>query len=132
MLPFPSPIPPGPSKLDLILLDAKPLLPIPALLILLPALWLFFRGTWKELDQSATQWRSRLAAEGRSDYRPFVALALCAVIMTLQEYYGGRAYYDDAVRPWLIRMGVKHPHVVRVIKYDDLFSLAWWAATRVG
>ena len=54
-------------------------LPIPLLLVILPALWWFFRDTWKELDDDATRWRVESAAAGRTDYRPFVALAMCAV-----------------------------------------------------
>jgi membrane protease YdiL (CAAX protease family) len=110
----------------------KPLVPIPLLLVILPALWWFFRDTWKELDDDATRWRVESAAQGRTDYRPFVALAMCAVILTLQEYYGGRGYFDEVIRPALTRIAVHHPKVIRVAKYDELYSFGWWAASRVG
>jgi membrane protease YdiL (CAAX protease family) len=109
----------------------KPLLPIPLLAIILTALWWFFRDTWKELDDDATQWRVESAAVGRTDYRPFVALALCAVILTLQEYYGGRPYFDEAIRPWLARLDVRHPKTIRLVKYDELYSFGWWVTSRV-
>jgi membrane protease YdiL (CAAX protease family) len=108
----------------------KPLVPIPLLLVILPALWWFFRSTWKELDDDATRWRVESAEKGRTDYRPFVALAMCAVILTLQEYYGGRTYFDQAVRPSIAHLAASHPHI-RLVKYDELFSFGWWVATRV-
>ena len=46
--------------------------------IILPALWWFFRDTWKELDADALVWRQKLRDEGKTDLRPFVALAMCA------------------------------------------------------
>ena len=122
----------GPGIVASLLSAFKPLLPIPALLVLLPLLWWFFRDTWRELDDEATAWRVRLTAEGRSDYRPFVALAMCAVILTLQEYYGGRGTYDDTVRPWLVREEALHPRLVHLAKFDELYGFAWWAFTRVA
>jgi membrane protease YdiL (CAAX protease family) len=110
----------------------KPLVPIPLLLVILPALWWFFRDTWRELDDDATRYRVESAAEGRTDFRPFVALAMCAVILTLQEYFGGRSYFDQSVRPWLAHLDVTHPRRIRLVKYDELYSFGWWAASRVG
>jgi membrane protease YdiL (CAAX protease family) len=130
MLPSLASRPPG--AIELALSAMKPLIPIPALLILLPALWWFFRDTWKELDVDATRWRLRMATEGRTDFRPLVALAMCAVILTLQEYYGGRAQYDDVIRPWLVKLGTTHPKTIKVAKYDELYSFGWWAGTRLG
>ncbi len=92
-------IAPVPGGLDALLTTFKPLVPIPLLLLILPGLWLFFRKTWRELDDDATRWRVQLAEQGRSDLRPFVALAMCAVILTLHEYYGGRSYFDEAIAP---------------------------------
>jgi membrane protease YdiL (CAAX protease family) len=108
----------------------KPLLPIPLLLLILPALWWFFRDTWKELDDEATQYRLEMREAGRSDYRPMVALAMCAVILTLQEYYGGRTYFEQAIRPWLVHLDAAHPKVVRLAKYDELYGFGWWVFTR--
>src|SRR5580700_3876683 len=96
--------PPDVGGLESVLSAFKPVLPIPALLVALPLLWWMFRGTWKELDDDATRWRTSLAAEGRLDLRPMVAMVVCGVILTLQEYYGGRAYFDQAIRPWLAKV----------------------------
>jgi membrane protease YdiL (CAAX protease family) len=127
-----SPSPPAPSVLSTIVTVLQPLLPIPLLLIVLPALWWFFRSTWQELDDDATQHRLAMADAGRTDLRPFVALAMCAVILTLQDYYGGRSYYDVAIRPVLVRIELVHPRLFRTVKYDELYSFAWWVASRVG
>jgi membrane protease YdiL (CAAX protease family) len=108
----------------------KPVLPIPVLLVLLPALWWFFRGTWRELDDDAAAWRAKLKAEGRTDLRPFVALALCAVILTLQEYYGGRVFFEVSIRPFLARLDITHPHAIKLAKYDELYGFGWWVFAR--
>src|SRR5580692_5633776 len=105
----------------------KPVLPIPVLLVLLPALWWFFRDTWKQLDDDALEWRQKLRAEGKTDLRPFVALAMCAVILTLQEYYGGRTYFDMTLHPWLVKLDAAHPHAIALARYDELYGFGWWA-----
>src|SRR5215472_14568586 len=97
--------PAGSSLLETI----KPVVPIPLLLVLLPALWWFFRTTWKELDAEALEWRKNLDGIGKTDMRPVVALVMCAVILTLQEYYGGRIFYDQAIRPHLVKWDLAHP-----------------------
>jgi membrane protease YdiL (CAAX protease family) len=119
------------SGADTLLTAIQPLLPIPALLVILPGLWWFFRDTWKELDDDATHRRIQMAADGQTDFRPFVALAMCAVILTLQEYYGGTGYFEHSVWPHLVPLEAAHPRF-RLIKYAELFGFAWWAATRVG
>jgi membrane protease YdiL (CAAX protease family) len=123
--------PPDVGGFDSVLSAIKPLLPVPVLLIVLPALWLLFRSTWRELDDDATKWRSALAAEGRIDLRPLVAMAICGLILTLQEYYGGRPTYDQAIRPWLARLDLIHPRAIRLAKYEELYGFAWWVFARV-
>jgi membrane protease YdiL (CAAX protease family) len=123
--------PPDAGGFDSVLWAIKPILPLPVLLVVLPVLWWLFRGTWKELDDDATQWRAALGAEGRSDLRPFVALAMCAVILTLQEYYGGRTYFDETIRPWLSRLDIAHPRAIKLAKYDELYGFEWWVFARV-
>ena len=72
--------------------------PIPLLLAIAPVVWWFFRGTWRELDAEALALPARrCAARGEIDYRPMVALTLVALILTLQEYYGRRDFYDAAI-----------------------------------
>jgi|CZKU01.1.fsa_nt_gi membrane protease YdiL (CAAX protease family) len=129
----PAPVsPPEPGALETFMAAIKPILPIPLLLVILPALWWFFRSTWRELDDDATRYRIETAEAGQTDLRPFVALAMCAVILTLQEYYGGRSYFDVAIRPTLVRLELTHPRAIRTVKYDELYSFGWWVASRVG
>jgi membrane protease YdiL (CAAX protease family) len=123
---------PGPSGFDSLLHALTPLVPIPALLCILPLVWLFFRGTWRELDEESHRARGKLLAEGRVDYRPFVALVICAVILTLQEYYGGRFYFEQAIRPKLFHYDLEHAGKLRLLKYDELYGFGWWAFTRVA
>jgi hypothetical protein len=107
--------------------------PIPLLVAIMPLVWLFFRRTWRELDEEALAYRRALHEAGRVDYRPLVALVIGAIILTLQEYYGGRATFDQVVRPWLHLREAKHPGgFVEVAKYDELYALSWWAITRMG
>ena len=130
VLKFPPPLPAPEPALESFLHAAKPLIPIPALLAILPLVWLFFRGTWRELDEDAQRQRGELIAQGKSDYRPFVALVLAAVILTMQEYYGGRSFFDDTIRPILTKWDGRFPHQIRLAKYDELYSFGWWAFAR--
>ncbi len=107
--------------------------PIPLLLALAPLVWLFFRKTWFALDEEAHAYRASLLAERKIDYRPVVCLALGAVILTLQEYYGGRATFDEVVRKWLVAKEIANPlGWVKISKFDELYALSWWAFTRIG
>jgi membrane protease YdiL (CAAX protease family) len=124
--------PPQPAGMSAFLTAIKPLIPIPLLLVILPALWWFFRDTWRELDDDATRWRVKMSAAGQTDFRPFVALAMCAVILALQDYYGGHAYFDVTVRPLIAHFDAAHPRWFRLAKYDELYSFGWWAVTRIG
>lgn len=121
-----------PAQGSSLLETIKPVVPIPVLLILLPALWWFFRSTWKDLDAEALDWRNKLAAEGKTDMRPVVALVMCAVILTLQEYYGGRVFFDQAIRPHLAKWDLAHPRIWKLAKYDELYGFSWWAFSRVA
>ncbi len=129
---MPAPVSPAPAgPIDWLLALPRPLFTTPVLAGLLVLVWWFFRDTWRELDEDATRWRNDLASEGRADYRPFVALAMCALVLTLQEYYGGRVTYDETIRPLLLKLEVRHPTWVRVGRYDELYGFGWWAFTRV-
>ncbi len=120
-----------PPALDTLLRVGKPLIPIPGLIIILPAVWLFFRTTWRELDEDTYRHRAELVSQGKSDYRPFVALVTAALILTMQEYYGGRGFYDESVRPLLMGLGHDWPKRLALTKYEELYSFGWWAFTRV-
>ena len=108
--PFPAPE----SSFDALLRSLTPLVPIPALLVILPAIYLFFRSTWRELDEEAHKHRGETLAQGRADLRPFVALAICAVVLTMQEYYGGRGYFEISIKPHLLRYEVLHPRALKL------------------
>jgi membrane protease YdiL (CAAX protease family) len=120
----------APGAIQSLLSAFKPLLPIPLLLLILPALWWFFRSTWQELDDEATAYRVEMRDKGERDHRPMVALAMCAIILTLQEYYGGRTYFEQAIRPWLVHLDAAHPKTIRLAKYDELYGFGWWVFTR--
>jgi len=109
----------------------KALLPIPALAGILFLVWLFFGATWRELDEEALKARSEIHAQGRMDHRPFLALVLIAMILTLQEYYGGRVYFDTTITPLLTKLDTKVTWV-QFARFDDLWGFAWWATTRIG
>lgn len=108
----------------------KALIPIPALAAILALVWLFFRKTWREIDEESTALRSELQAEGQVDHRPFIALVLCALILAMQEYYGGRQYFESTIIPWLTKLEQRHPGV-QFVRYEDLYGYAWWAFSRV-
>jgi len=109
----------------------KALLPIPILLLIAPLVWRFFRETWKKLDDEAADYRAQLRAAGAVDWRPAVCLAIAGVTLTLQEYYGGRAFYEQMVRP-LLEEHDPHGHAwLKLGKYDELYSYGWWVFARV-
>src|SRR5215831_14859855 len=107
--------------------------PIPLLLALGPVVWLFFRRTWRQLDEDALAYRRALHERGEVDYRPLLALTLGALVLTLQEYYGRGEFYDRAVRGFLLRREHASPGgLIDVGGYDELYMRAWWALTRVS
>jgi len=106
-------------------------IPIPIFILLAPVVWLIFRSTWRELDVEAQRARGKAVAEGKWDSRPAIAFVIVAIVLTLQEYYGGRHTFDTLVRPWLeeLRPG-KFKQLVNFAKYQDLYGYSWWAFTR--
>ena len=76
----------------------KVLLPLPILAAIAPAIWWFFRPTWRELDRDAAAYRAELAERGEMDYRPAACFVIVAAVLTMQEYYGSRSFYDDVLR----------------------------------
>jgi membrane protease YdiL (CAAX protease family) len=110
--------------------SAKPLLPIPILLVVITAIWLVFRKTWLDLDENALRERAALLAKGKSDLRPLVALVMCALILTMQEYYGGRTFFELHLYPLIAKWLVTK--ATTLAKYDELLGFAWWAGTRIG
>lgn len=109
----------------------KALLPVPILFAVAPVVFWFFRDTWKTLDREAAFKRMELVESGQFDKRPLVALVITAVVLTMQDYYGGRYVYDDLIRPWLIELQIAGKPWANVTKYDELYSYVWWIAARV-
>jgi membrane protease YdiL (CAAX protease family) len=112
--------------------DVKPLLPVVLLAFVLPALWFMFRDTWRELDEDAHRHRGNMLARGTTDSRPLTALAICAMILTLQEYYGGRIYFDARIWPSLVKYDAAHPGRLHLLRFVELYGFAWWAGTRIA
>jgi membrane protease YdiL (CAAX protease family) len=109
----------------------KALLPIPILLAIAYPLWWFFRDTWARLDREATEHRVRSLEIGKVDYRPAVCLTITAIVLTMQEYYGGRSSYDVLLRPWFTELKAAGHDWVKLEKYDELYGYCWWVAARV-
>lgn len=117
----------------------KALFPIAAYLALAPVLWLFFGRTWRELDLAAHEHQKKTLAAGGYNYRPAVLFVITALVLTLQEYYGGRDFYEHHLKPILRELelrAVLDPksvfRVVNIRKYNDLYSYSWWAFNRVA
>lgn len=115
-------------------------LPIPILLALAPLVWLFFRKTWRELEEEALAYRKALHDAGKIDFRPLVALALGAFVLVAQDYStsplgftGHGSVFDTVIRPWLVKREMAHPNGwTSLLKYEELYRLTWWAVTRMG
>ena len=95
-------------------------------------------STWRELDVAAHEHQRKTLAEGTYDYRPAVLFVITALVLTLQEYYGGRDFYDEHIRRGSARsrsISSSTPaasgSLVNLQKYDELYGYGWWAFTRV-
>src|SRR4051812_10842482 len=107
--------------------------PFPLLLAIAPVIWLFFRKTWRELDEEAFAHRRALHDRGEIDYRPLAALTLAALILTLHEYYGTWSFYHESIEPWLTARSKAHPGgLINIEAYNETYLRLWWAATRIG
>jgi membrane protease YdiL (CAAX protease family) len=120
-----------PSWLDMLLSQPafKALLPVPILAAIAPIVWWFFRGTWEKLEQE-----SRLYRSGRSgvDYRPMACLVIVAVVLTMHEYYGGRSFYERALRPLLAELEATPGFAaIDLAHWDEFYGYCWWVGARV-
>ncbi len=116
----------------------KAFFPVAAYIVLAPLLWLFFRRTWRELDLAAHEHQKKTLASGAFNYRPAVLFATTAIVLTLQEYYGGRDFYGEHIKPWLHMIEVEQMiqpgglgRFVDLKRYDELYGFGWWAFNRV-
>ena len=126
--------PEGPTVWDTM---GKALFPLPAYLFLAPILWFFFRRTWRELDVAAHEHQKKVLAEGGYNYRPAILFVITALVLTLQEYYGGRDFYDGHIRPFLRQIEAAQldapgglGRLVNLKRYNELYSYTWWAFSR--
>lgn len=106
--------------------------PAVAYLAVIPLLYFFFRKTWRELDEDAHKHRAEMLAEGKSDLRPLVGLVICALMLTMQDYFGGRNFFQDAVRPYMVSFESTHPDAFHLQRYEELYGFGWWVFTRVA
>lgn len=110
----------------------KAVLPVPIFALLAPVFWLLFRTTWRELDMDAQRARGQLLATGKWDARPAAACMIVAVVLTMQEYYGGGYAYNMWLAPLLERWQKDWlSGIVDTAQYGQLYSHAWWAGARV-
>lgn len=110
----------------------KAWLPLPVLVLVMPALWLIFRGTWHQLDHEAHIQRERSLAQGKWNPRAAVACLIIAVVLTMQEYYGGSRTYGAHIGPILEKLEKQSlAGIVNTAKYGSLYGHAWWALTRL-
>jgi membrane protease YdiL (CAAX protease family) len=106
----------------------KALMPVPILAALTPLVWWFFHRTWEEVDEETA--RQRSLSPVAVDYRPAACFVITAVVLTLQEYYGGRSFYDQVIRPGIESLKLGPVGLARFARYDELYGYAWWAASR--
>lgn len=106
----------------------KALWPIPVLAVVGFVFFKVFGKWWRELDQEARELRE--SENHAPDYRPAVCLVIVAVSLTLQEYYGGRRYYDAVLRPWLEDLETTWTWI-ELQKWDEYYGYCWWSFTRV-
>jgi len=106
----------------------KALLPIPILIAIAPVLIWFFRDTWRQLDEEARIHRMEHA--DRHDFRPAACLLIAAVVLTVQEYYGGRQFFQTTLRPELELLYEGSWKWLRFDTYDELYAYGWWCFAR--
>jgi len=106
----------------------KALIPVPVILAVAPLVWWMFRGTWREIDEEARELAQK--KEG-PDYRSMLCLVLLAVTLTIQDYYGGRSFYQSNLEPLLETLQTSGVSIIDLNTYRDLYSQLWWAGSRV-
>jgi membrane protease YdiL (CAAX protease family) len=109
----------------------KSLIPIPIIAAIAPFVYLFFRDTWKALDREAASYRIELSDEGKFDTKPLACLMITAIVLTLQEYYGGRYLFEEVIGPLLQSADENGMKFLKYERYDELYGFAWWVTARV-
>jgi membrane protease YdiL (CAAX protease family) len=106
----------------------KALMPIPILAAIAPVLIWFFKDTWQQLDEEAR--RYRIEHGGQRDLRPAACLLIAAVVLTVQEYYGGRQFFQTTLRPELEALYAGSWKWLQFDTYDELYAYGWWCLAR--
>src|SRR5687768_12453347 len=121
------------SWLDVILgyAPVKALLPVPILLAIAPVVWWFFRDTWRRLDEEAREYRIATPPGSATYMRPLICLGIVAMVLTMQEYYGGRTLYDQVIRPVLVEYEAKGSTWINLRQYEEYYGYCWWVGSRV-
>ena len=127
------PSPPEPVDLTVFLAHAafKAILPLGVFAIAIPLLYLFFRRTWRDLDLEAVRERGALLDEGLPDHRPLAAFMIIGFVLTLEEYYGNRAAFQELIFPWLRQRYEGGWTWLQLSKYHDLYAFGWWSLAKV-
>jgi membrane protease YdiL (CAAX protease family) len=63
--------------------------------------------------------------------RPAACLVITAVVLTLQEYYGGRHFYLGTLQPWLASLEQQGLGFIELRKWDELYGYGWWVLARL-
>lgn len=106
----------------------KALIPVPIVILIAPLVWLLFRTTWNELDEEAREYAKTRVGP---DYRPAIALVLLCLTLSIQEYYGGRAFFSESLEPWLQSYEARGHTWLKISKYRELYSYGWWVVARI-
>lgn len=106
----------------------KALIPVLVIAAIAPLVHRVFRSTWAELDRTA---RAEGEADPSTDFQSMVALVLLAVTLTVQDYYGGRPFFDDVLKAPLTELEAAGHAYIQLAKYSGLYSFGWWAVSRV-
>lgn len=104
----------------------KALLPLVILAAVAGPLYWFFRGTWRNLDEEALEFRSLR----QIDHRPAACLVIVAAVLTMQEYYGGRSFFHSMLRAELRSLDEVLPWL-QFDRYEQLYGYGWWSFSRV-
>ncbi len=106
----------------------KALIPVLVILAIAPPVYWLFGKTWKQLDAEA---RAHARQSDARDFRPAVCLVTVALTLTLQEYYGGRHFFETTLRPVLSDLQHEGSRVIQLDTYAGLYGFAWWSLARI-
>lgn len=109
---------------------AKFLVSMALLAALAPLVVRVFRRTWIELDTDASSYRRALADAGQFDARTIATLVLGSLTLIFINYFGNGDTFNESVLPALRALQDRHPGLVDVQKYEDLYWRSFWGISR--